>query len=105
MTEMLQFIISNKKIDQLFIGSELYNAIGSFYWLLGEIHIAIEYLKKGKNNAIEKNNNRFHIISLLNLGLCYLDLFLIDDFLDVFIQYIDIVDLSVLAIEQPEKNG
>ncbi|WP_016953834.1 tetratricopeptide repeat protein [Anabaena sp. PCC 7108] len=103
MNQMIQLILKIDNIDEKKYVSELYNAAGSFYWLSGDIHEAIKYFDQGKKTAIRHNYNIFTIISLLNLGLCYLDLFLIDKSIEIFADYMNKIE-SVYKFEEDRQK-
>jgi tetratricopeptide (TPR) repeat protein len=67
--------------------SELYNVLGSMYWLTGKLHEAIQYYEAGYQIAIDFKLDLFRLISLLNISLCKLDLWEIEEALKYFIFY------------------
>jgi tetratricopeptide (TPR) repeat protein len=53
---------------------KIYNILGDIYWLTGELYKAIDFHEKSKKLAVEFSIANYELVSFLNIGLCYIDL-------------------------------
>jgi len=86
-----------KELDSDYPVSRLYNILGDLYWMTGYIHKAIECHSLSRNVAIEcvntkANNSKFKNIwlkwldinGLFNIGLCTIEMWEIEDAINIF---------------------
>jgi tetratricopeptide (TPR) repeat protein len=100
MNQIIQIILTIENIDEKIYVSELYNAIGSFCVISGKVHEAIEFYKQGQESAIKNKYNVFILLSIINLGLCYLAIFEIETSIDMFSKSLQLIN----SIERLEQN-
>ncbi|PZV12316.1 MAG: hypothetical protein DCF22_12625, partial [Leptolyngbya sp.] len=77
----------NLVIDELEINESLgriCNILGDIYWLSGEIHKSIEMHKAAMGIGAKLNLKRLEIASYLNLGLCNMDLWNMEEAVEFF---------------------
>jgi tetratricopeptide (TPR) repeat protein len=74
-------------LSNIFCGPEIYNVLGAMYWVKGEINMAIKYFNRARKTSIKYNNNDMLANSLLNLGLCQLDIEEVGESLEIFKDY------------------
>jgi tetratricopeptide (TPR) repeat protein len=94
MTSTMIIILKEKDITSEYYGSELYNVLGSMYWLKGHTHVAIKYYVIGRNLASKFEIEDFKLNSLLNIALCKIDLWELEESLTLFQDYKSLSETS-----------
>ncbi|MCA1994861.1 MAG: tetratricopeptide repeat protein [Coleofasciculus sp. S288] len=97
MISVISLIIDEETSTVDYYWSELYNVLGSMYWLTGQLHKASKYYERGYQLAVEFDLEKIKLLSLLNIYLVKIDFGELEEALNLFYEYNKITVESSLA--------